>query len=268
MLKINFYDFIEYPFIDAKIHATLRNNIKNQENIEDINKLNQIGIELSAEKNLDKLLKNILTTCCEITGSDGGSIYIVLPVENHELKTKMLSFELSQSDTLGNRYEKFTLPINKNSIAGYVACTKKVLNIADCYNIPEDAEYKFFDSFDKANNYITRSMMSVAMIDHVGEVIGVIQLINRKSQKARILKEKQDFEKYVISFDAKCERLVRSLTSQAAVSIENTMLYKELKDIFDSFIQAAALAVESRDPFNCRAFTESKCIQHCAGSRD
>jgi HD-GYP domain-containing protein (c-di-GMP phosphodiesterase class II) len=248
LLEYNFSDFIIYPFIDLSLRVSLRNVFKNLESSIELNKLNQVGIELSAETNLDKLLKSILSTCCDITCADGGSIYIVLPAEDAQHASKTLSFELSQSDTLGNRYEKFTLPINKNSIAGYVATTKSILNIKDCYDIPKDAEFKFFDSFDKANNYTTRSMMTVPMINHVDEIIGVIQLINRKQQKNIILSSKEIVEKYVIVFDKKTERLVRSLASQAAVSIENSMLYKELKDIFDSFIQASALAVESRDP--------------------
>jgi HD-GYP domain-containing protein (c-di-GMP phosphodiesterase class II) len=160
----------------------------------------------------------------------------------------MMSFQYSQSDTLGNIYEKFTIPVNKNSISGYAACTKKTLNIENCYKIPKRAEYKFFKDFDKANNYETRSMITVPMINHIGDVIGVVQLVNRKKDKKVKLDSREKMNEYVIPFDSKCERLLESLTSQAAIGLENTMLYKELKDIFDSFIEASALAVESRDP--------------------
>jgi HD-GYP domain-containing protein (c-di-GMP phosphodiesterase class II) len=248
VLKLNFEDFLIHPFFDNKVIATINNTIHNVDYINEINTLNQLGIELSSENNPDVLLQKILSTCRDLTLSDGGSIYTVLPGVDPEKKTKMLCFQYSQNDTLGNIYEKFTIPINKNSISGYVAFDKKTLNIADCYKIPKDAEYKFFDNFDKANNYITRSMMTVPMINHVGDVIGVVQLINRKKQKNIILDTKEKVDKYVIPFDFKCERLIRSLTSQASISLENSMLYKELKDIFDSFIEASALAVESRDP--------------------
>jgi len=248
ILKLNFEDFIIYPFFDIKLYSTINNILRNVDYVEELNKLYQIGIELSAETNLDKLLEKILTTCREITMADGGSIYIVLPGIDPVLKVKMLSFEYSQNDTLGNIYQKFTIPINKNSISGYVASEKKTLNIKDCYKIPENAKYKFFSNFDKANNYITKSMMTVPMINHVNEVIGVVQLINRKKKKDIKLDSKNKADKYVIDFDPKCERLIHSLSSQAAVCLENTMLYKELRNIFDSFIEASALAVESRDP--------------------
>ncbi len=160
----------------------------------------------------------------------------------------MLSFQYSQSDTLGNIYEKFTIPVNKNSISGYVACIKKTLNILDCYKIHKNEEYNFFKDFDKANNYETRSMITVPMINHIGDIIGVVQLVNRKRKKDVKLDSKEKMNEHVITFDTKCERLLQSLTSQAAIGLENTMLYKELKDIFDSFIEASALAVVSRDP--------------------
>ncbi len=248
LLKMHFSDFLTYPFFKAKIEATLKNSADRIEYVEELNKLYQIGIELSAETNLDILLQKILSTCCELTVSDGGSIYTVLPGVDSDKRTKMLSFQYSQNDTLGNIYEKFTIPMNKNSISGYVATEGKTLNIENCYALPPGVEYKFFDNFDKANNYITKSMMTVPMINHVGEVIGVVQLINRKKKKNVKLDTKNKVEKLVIPFDSRCERLIKSLTSQASIGLENTMLYKELKDIFDSFIEASALAVESRDP--------------------
>ena len=184
-------------------------------------------------------------------------VFLDLPGIDPEHNSRMLSFLYSQSETLGSIYEKFTIPVNKNSISGYVACTKKTLNIIDCYNIGEDAEYKFFKDFDKANNYETRSMMTVPMINHIGDIIGVVQLVNKKRMKNVKLDSKEKMDECVILFDAKCERLLESLTSQAAIGLENTMLYKELKDIFDSFIRSICSCCRKQRPCNCRSFKKS-----------
>ena len=72
------------------------------------------------------------------------------------------------------------LPLSRASVSGYVALSGEVVRIADAYEIPETAEYRFNQSFDKQNGYRTKSMMVVPMRDHENAIVGVIMLINRK----------------------------------------------------------------------------------------
>jgi len=248
LLDNEFSDFIEYPFFYPRVLATFLNTIRDIEYEKELSSLYQIGIDLSSQADLEKLLEEILKTAQDFTNSDGGSIYLVLKEHDKSSGEKLMQFEISISDTLGKRYEKIKMPINTNSLAGYVITTGKNLNIIDTYSISEDLPYKFNSSFDKENNYRSKSILVVPMVNHKGEIIGAIQLINRKKDRNVILDSKEKIEEFVIDFDHKCELLIRSLGSQATIAIENARLYKEIQDLFESFMEASINAVESRDP--------------------
>src|SRR5947199_8279724 len=88
---------------------------------------------------------------------------------------------LAQIDSIDvGSFEEKILPITRKSLAGYVAMTGETLVIDDAYNLPPDAEYSINTSFDEANNYLTKSMLVIPMTNHTGDLIGVLQLINRK----------------------------------------------------------------------------------------
>ncbi len=204
-----------------------------------------IGLALSAERDNEKLLQLILQKSREIINADAGSIYQIINKEDSE--EKVLLFKIAQNDSNPTDYTEFTMPINKKSIAGYVASTGLALNIPDVYEIDESEEYSFNKSYDKATGYRTKSVLTVPMKDHKEEIIWVIQLINKKKRKT-LLKKREDFEKYVIPFTKRCESIVYSLASQAAVSLENNLLYQEIETLFEGFVMASVKAIEQRDP--------------------
>jgi HD-GYP domain-containing protein (c-di-GMP phosphodiesterase class II) len=215
-----------------------------------------IGKSLSTIKDADELLKNILMISKQITCADAGSIYIT---EENETVKKYLRFKYSHTFSRNIPMEEFTLAINKNSIAGYVAVKGEVLNIPDAYNIPGNAPYSFDISFDKKTNYICRSMLVVPMRNHIDQIIGVIQLINSKkcSDNGRTksgneafnikLKTPKDFDELVSPFDSRYESLMESVAGQAAIAIENNRMIKQIQNQFEEFIKASVTAVESRD---------------------
>ncbi|MBN2403674.1 MAG: HD domain-containing protein [Spirochaetes bacterium] len=214
-----------------------------------------IGKSLSTIKDPDELLKNILMISKKITCADAGSIYIT---EENEAGKKYLRFKYSHTFNRKLPMEEFTLSINKNSIAGYVATKGEVLNIPDAYNIPKKAPYSFDISFDRRTNYICRSMLVVPMRNHIDQIIGVIQLINSKqSSGCRIkngseafgikLKTPEDFNRLVVPFDSRYESLMESVAGQAAIAIENNRMIKQIQNQFEEFIKASVTAVESRD---------------------
>ena len=206
----------------------------------------QVGIALSAERDNNKLLEYILQQVRHIARADAGTLYLL---ENDAATGEQkLRFKITQNDSNPSAYSEFVMPLSKKTISGYVASTGTVLNIEDAYQIPADREYGFNDSYDKSTNYRSRSMLTVPMRDHKGEILGVIQLINRKTDAARRLSAPEDAEKYVEPFSRDIEPVVLSLASQAAVSLENNLLYQEIETLFEGFVKASVQAIESRDP--------------------
>jgi HD-GYP domain-containing protein (c-di-GMP phosphodiesterase class II) len=129
-----------------------------------------------------------------------------------------------------------------------VASTATTLNIEDAYTIPSDREYGFNKSVDASTGYRCKSMLTVPMQDHKGEVLGVIQLINRKKNIDVRIGKPEDADKLVVPFPSDVEPIVLSLASQAAVSLENNLLYEEIETLFEGFVKASVQAIESRDP--------------------
>lgn len=205
---------------------------------EDFEKLLNVGIALSSIHDLQKLLDLILQEARRLTRADAGTLYLV--------KGDQLIFKVSQCQSLIERlgkdcmqqmYQSFSLPISRESIAGYVALTKKVLNIPNVKDIPREASYHYNPSWDERAGYATRSMMVVPMLNRQGNVAGVLQLINAMS----------DATGKVVSFPAKQERLVSSLASQAVVAIENAELTENLKQAHLDTIFRLGVAAEYRD---------------------
>ncbi|MBW1858808.1 MAG: GAF domain-containing protein [Deltaproteobacteria bacterium] len=203
---------------------------------EQIEKLNQIGIGLSSETNLEDLLELIVFEAREFTGADGGSLYILDEDET-------LYFNVSQNDTLSRRpdpppgFKPYPLTLSRESIAGYVAITGKIVNIEDVYSLPSTVPYRFNPDFDMRNDYVTRSMLVVPMKDREQEVLGVLQLINPMDETGKIF-----------PFPKSVEHLIMSLASQAAVAIRNATLIADIKALFESLIRYSATAIDARSP--------------------
>jgi HD-GYP domain-containing protein (c-di-GMP phosphodiesterase class II) len=199
-------------------------------------KLAQIGIALTSVHDLDELLEMIIKEARAFTGADAGSLYL--------REGESLHFAVSQNDTLLKRlgpegeralFSPFTVPISEESISGYVASTKKNLNIPDAYSLGEQAPYEFNRDFDERNDYRTRSILTVPMVDRWDKVHGVLQLINATLDGA------------VVPFDPGKEDLVRSLASQAAVAVNNAKLTAEIKQVHLDTIYRLSVAAEYKD---------------------
>ncbi len=214
----------------------------------ELEKLIEIGISLSSERNIGRLLDKILLQACEVTTADAGSVYIIRKNENGE---RVLHFSNTLSHSLNVDFNEFTIPIGPDSIAGYVALTGESLRLEDCYRVPERYQFSINKSFDKSNNYRTMSMLAVAMRNQKDEITGVIQLINRKLSPELVLSSPRAVEKHVLPFDERSCNLIEALASQAAVALENYQLYRDIENLFEGFVQASVTAIESRDPTTC-----------------
>ena len=232
--------------IKAADHRWQLECLKNERDahMKKLKELNKIGISLSLERDPVKLLNSILKKSREITCADAGSLYLV---EGDEETGKQLRFKISQNDSSAVHYEEFVVPITKESIAGYVASTAETLNIPDVYELPEGCEYKFNRQFDLLTGYRSTSMLSAPMLNHKGEIIGIIQLINRKKDSETKL-TKDNYRESVRPFDENDIEIINSLASQAAISLENSTLIKSIRRLFEGFVTASVTAIESRDP--------------------
>lgn len=199
-------------------------------------KILDIGIVLSSEHDLDTLLNKILSKAQEITGADGGSVYLV--------KKDRLIFKVSRNCTLLKKLgakkmnelvKTFELPASKKSMAGYAAVTGRTLNIPNVKNIPADEEYFYDPSFDKKYDYDTVSMLVIPMRNKQDEVTGVLQLINSLEKGEPVpFKESQ-------------EKIISSFSSQAAIAIENAALNDLLEQAHFDTIFRLSEAAEYRD---------------------
>ena len=206
----------------------------------------QVGIALSAERDNNKLLDYILRQVRNIARADAGTLYLL--ERDAATGKQQLRFKIAQNDSNPQDYQERVLTPTKKMISGYVALTGTVLNIEDAYRIPADREYGFNPDVDKSTGYRSKSMLTVPMRDHKGEILGVIQLINCKVEREILIKTSEDADTCVIPFSKEIEPMVLSLASQAAVSLENNLLYQEIETLFEGFVKASVQAIESRDP--------------------
>ena len=232
-----------FELLSAKAHAESRGKWLNRYRYE-LGELLNIARAVTTERDVNKLLELILLKSRFITGADAGSIYVV----EGDDKKPMLRFKLTQNESREFDSREFVIPMSNRSIAGSAALNRKSINIADVYELPAGTPFGFDKSFDEKIGYVTKSMLTVPLISQRDEVIGVIQLINKKKTPESRLHGREDVDAQVIAFDERSEELLGMLAAQAGVALENAMLYSEIQQLFEGFVQASVEAIEQRDP--------------------
>ncbi len=209
-----------------------------------IDRLLEIGNALSDCLNLTELLELILAKSREITCSDAGSVYLI---DRTQGEPKLI-FTAAQTYSLPHRsFQSASIPLDKSSLAGYVAITGESLNILDAYALPQNVPYKFDRHFDVESNYRTVSVLVLPMQNRDGETIGVLQLIDRKL-KADLYITPDNALSICQPYSDWEQQIVRSLAAQAAISIERNQLIDNIEGLFAGFVTASIHAIESRDP--------------------
>jgi HD-GYP domain-containing protein (c-di-GMP phosphodiesterase class II) len=211
----------------------------------ELEEMGKVAIALSTVRNHDVLLEMILSKCREISRADAGSLYLL---DETDEEGKVLRWMLAQNDSIAVDFEQSALPLTRSSLAGYVAITGETLVIDDAYELPDDAEFQMNSTFDEATGYLTRSFLVFPMTNHAGDTIGVLQLINRKRSADVGNLTPETVPRDVVPFDEHTVGLMRSLASQAAVALENNILYDSIERLFEGFVTASVTAIEQRDP--------------------
>ncbi len=220
-----------------------------------LEELNEIGVSLSGEKNLTRLLRLIIANAMKLTHADGGSLYLLEPIPDEPedphnyLANQQLHFEVLINDSRKMSAEAILLAITPDSICGQVILTGKPILLDDVYDLPPDGAVQWGGkAVDKRYGYRTKSMLTVPLLTHEGRVAGVLQLLNRKQHREQVLGDVADILKEVCSFDNEDLRVIESIASQAATALSNAQLLGSIHILFDGFINASVKAIESRDP--------------------
>ena len=211
-----------------------------------LEQLNHIGIALSRERDITKLLEAILVAAKDVTHADGGTLYRMT-------EDRTLKFEIIRNDTLGIAmggttgveipfypiylYDKDGAPV-KTMVAAYSVHNDQSVNIADAYTA-EGFDFAGTQNFDRKTGYRSRSFLTVPMKNHEGEIIGVLQLINSKDPVTG----------EVVAFSDADQHLAESLASQAAIALTNRLLINHLENLFESFIGLINAAIDDKSPY-------------------
>ncbi|MBI5627057.1 MAG: GAF domain-containing protein [Nitrosomonadales bacterium] len=212
-----------------------------------LKELNEIGIALSQQRNLNSLLETILVAAKRITHADAGTLYLL----EHEQQT--LRFEILRNDSLniamgGTSGVPITFyPIrlyddngnpNHAMVVSHSALSGETVNIPDAY-VAQGFDFSGTKGFDAKTGYRSQSFLTVPMRNHENEVIGVLQLINAKDHDSGA----------VVPFSSDDQQLSESLASQAAIALTNRHLISQLEDLFEAFIQLINTAIDDKSPY-------------------
>jgi HD-GYP domain-containing protein (c-di-GMP phosphodiesterase class II) len=215
--------------------------------IKHIKQLTQIGLALSSEKNISKLLENIVDQARDLSNADAGTLYIM------EDDKAYLRFEILQNDSMntrmgGTRTIEQTLPKvplydpggrpNHANVSSYTALTGNIVNIPDVYEA-EGFDFTGPRKYDESTGYRSKSMLVIPLKNHENDIIGVLQLLNAQDRDTG----------EVVAFSPEYVDLIGSLASQAAVALTNTQLIQDLKNLFHAFIRSIATAIDAKSPY-------------------
>lgn len=204
----------------------------------------EIGKSLTSEKDTVKLFETIINSSINLTSSDAGTLYLVIDKKNGEWSTvkkgqiqdKLLKFVIAKNRSMDIDLETFVSKISTDSIFGYTVITGKSLRIDDVYLMDSFFDYKHDKSYDLKAGYRTKSILTIPMKDHENNIMGVIQLINKKKNRNEIIDYSSEHSlKQIVSYDYTDESIMNSLAGQAAVALENSLLYRDMKDLLESY---------------------------------
>ncbi|MBN2187847.1 MAG: GAF domain-containing protein [Chitinispirillaceae bacterium] len=201
------------------------------------NRLVEIGTALSRESDLDRLLEVMLSVSRSATSAEAGNIYLRERQAAGEPLLDELLCKGSQNDAVDlGRTREFRVPLSRGTIAGYVAVTGKPLLIPAIDAVDARAPYRAATEYRIKPGYTVVSMLTVPLKNQNGEVVGVLQLMNKKTDG-----------RSSAAFNADDVEFMESMAAQAAVSIERARLYENIRELFEGFLRSSIAAIDERD---------------------
>ncbi|MFZ4622972.1 MAG: HD domain-containing phosphohydrolase [Rhodoferax sp.] len=213
-----------------------------------LEQLNDIGASLSRQRDITRLLEQILLAAKTLTNADGGTLYRMLD-DGRTLRFEILrtdSLHIAMGGTSGKAIDFPDIPLitesglpNDKLVAAYAAIHRVTVNIEDAYSSADDFDFSGTRVFDERTGYRSQSFLTVPMRNHEGDVIGVLQLINAIKPGTQ----------EVLAFSYPDQRLVESLASQAAIALSNRLLMTQLEELFEAFIGLINLAIDEKSHY-------------------
>jgi len=231
-------------------------NSENDNLIGRIEQLINIGISLSAEKDMGRLLETILINAQDLTGADGGTLYLLRDdnrLHFEIMRTRSLGIALGGSTQQAVQLAPISLyrddgRPNNETVAAFAALTGETVNIEDAYFV-NGFNFEGTKAYDEKIGYRSKSFLTLPMKNHENHIIGVLQLINATNPDTN----------EVISFNKENQHLAESLASQAAVALTNHQLLNDLRILLERFIEVIAGAIDEKSPYtggHCRRVPE------------
>ena len=185
--------------------------------------LNHVTNKIHATSNIDEIMLDVSKDICNLFNADRLTIYVV-----GEDKASLVS----KVKTGLNSFKDLKLPIAEQSIAGYVALNKKMLNIKDVYDDKELASYnqhlRFLQDVDKRTGYRTKQMLVAPILEEGdNELVGVIQVINNKDDHP---------------FPLMVEEGVEELAQTLSVALRQRQQQAAVKTKYDYLVSDAVLS--------------------------
>ena len=162
--------------------------------------LSQVAAAISSVMEFQPLIEMIMEKSKEVMNAEASSL-MMLDVETNELIFNVATGEK------GAALREIRLPVGKG-IAGWVAEHKEPLLVPDAY-----ADPRFNREADKMSGFQTRSILCVPLMIQE-RILGVVQVLNPRGRE---------------SFAEGDRRVFTSFADQAAIAVENTRLYEEIK---------------------------------------
>jgi HD-GYP domain-containing protein (c-di-GMP phosphodiesterase class II) len=209
--------------------------------------LNRIGMALMLERDENVLLHQILDVGKRFTESDAGCLLLL---ESDERNVRHVRLALCKADSAPDiaALTPARIPVDDTSIIGHAAATGQPAVIDDVYELPPEGGLAPDPDFERQFNYRMRSVLIVPMVDHLDRLVGVLVVINRKSDPTAKITNKKAADRYCLRYTGRQLHLARSLAGMAAVSIENARLYAQVDTALTKFVKAAVTAIDQRDP--------------------
>jgi len=177
-----------------------------------------IVADITSEIDLGMLLQKVMSEATRMLNAERSTLFL------NDTKTNELFSKLGEG--IGATEIRFP---NHVGIAGAVFTSAKTINMPHAYS-----DLRFNPAFDKQTGFFTRSILCVPLVNKVGKVIGVTQMLNKLGG----------------TFTQEDEARLKAFTAQVSIALENAKLFNDIqnmKNYSDSMLDSMSNGVITLD---------------------